>query len=319
MEDFVLNKIEELKLKYIGQELICGYDCSWGGRRKSVQAIGCLADVIHNFIREFHITTKYQEFKDIFKTVTVFPEDEASTLMEHTIFEKLVKSDTIQQAMTFVSDGDSKPGHVLSKEGVQCEQTKDENHTIKSYFASVKKRHDDLLKLFRYVFKDPELNVEEKIMKWQSFKRLFEKDEEKVREEVFNSFDTLTYLFRIIKPGIHTNYNEAFNALKSRLLEKDKAWKLGFIVRCFVSVLAYNHPDWKTLLRQFFKLDISNYDHVCKTRIANIEKRSKYDRERVQSLEFKEKEKEKLEEETKKKEEKKKNTEERKNKQNNEG
>ncbi|EAX68128.1 hypothetical protein TVAG_538960, partial [Trichomonas vaginalis G3] len=195
--------------------------------------------------------------------------------MEITALNSIINSDIFPKIHTFVSDGDVKTNTALNHSKTSIQITKDSNHLIKNAFNKFKDQLHFLESQFRIIFADNTLTIEQKVQKWLDTKKKYVNRQN--YSEICETIDATAFLFRCIRKGLHTNFNESINALKARLIPKFSSWSIGFVIRMFVVVIAYNEPRWKELLRtEFFKFDISMYDEQIQNRIKRIESRSEH-------------------------------------------
>ena len=188
----------------------------------------------------------------------------------------------IQNIVGYCHDNDSAVRNVFKKECPRWTEFLDPNHTVKSFerhfVACNKATHGKLdeikgsLVRFMYFLIDYPVRPETKVTLWRNTENHFRGDHSQcpgVHESAVwrysNDPEALAglrdllgkteFIIRACVKPYSTQLNEAYHAIKSHVLDKEKAWRATTTGRLYLALLIFNNVDsWMEKLRERLQL-----------------------------------------------------------------
>lgn len=278
------------------------FDGSWS---KCRNAKNCIVDIIcveTKKIIDFQIISNYQVPEN--ENVTSIP-DIAPKCMEGEGLKILATRNCFTDSTDYYThDGDMQAQILIANSGLDLRETFDPNHYIPTllnkYDAGHGKSHlkgiaSRLIKRFKKLCFSSEITDEQRKKEWiDSYDHYIKKEEgwenwnnDEARKELKRFLNESAIAFDFTHAGITTNLNEAFHSLKAFLAPKDLPWIIGFPVRMFVAVIAFNNPGtWKELIAEALDVAMPS-SPSCQAVISNIQRKADRERERKRTIEYK--------------------------------
>lgn len=144
------------------------------------------------------------------------------------------------------------PNHFSKKQCNQIDSFCSEN-------ADLKKIKDRIKSFYKILLHDRTQTLEEKVEKWRNSLDHYMSTENWNENENGPTIQLLKQLiqkfektFCEVDPNYSTNCCESFNKARSLLADKDKAWRISWRLRAYISIIRWNEIDWiQKILNEF--------------------------------------------------------------------